>query len=150
MLRLGLMAALVLAAQAAGGRDMQTAAGQFTVKLSPLPASADGTQRLSIDKQFSGELVGTSRGEMLSAGNPAAGEAGYVALEMVDAALAGRQGRFALQHSGTMSGGGQALDIRIVPGSGSGGLAGIGGTMAIRIEGGVHHYTLTYDLPTAP
>ena len=129
---------------------MNTATGQFTVTLTPLPGAADGLQRLALEKRFSGDLVGRSQGEMMSAGDPAKGEAGYVALEMVEATLAGRQGRFALQHSGTMTDGGQRLNIQIVPGSGSGGLAGISGQMAIRIAGGVHHYTLSYALPAAP
>jgi hypothetical protein len=149
---LGLAIAVLLAAPAMAieGQVMQTATGQFTVRLSPAAATVDGTQRLTIDKQFTGDLLASSHGEMMSAGDPGKGEAGYVALELVDGTLAGRAGRFALQHSGTMSGGRQALLIQIVPGSGSGALAGISGQMAIRIEGGVHHYTLRYALPAAP
>ena len=48
------------------------ASGTFDVKLNPQPAydSAKGTPlaRMSIDKQFHGDLDGTSIGEMLAAG----------------------------------------------------------------------------------
>ena len=68
-------------------------------------------------------------------------------LLLLAAALEGRQGGFALQHSGTMSHGSQSLSITVVPDSGSGELAGIAGTMQIRIEGGKHYYDFAYTLP---
>jgi hypothetical protein len=50
---------------------MPRATGTFDVKLSPLPAydSTPDTKlgRLSLDKQFHGDLDATSKGEMLSA-----------------------------------------------------------------------------------
>ena len=118
--------------------------------MAPQPAHASGMQSHDLQKIFTGELAGSSSGLMLSAGDPGKGEAGYVAIETVTATLAGRSGCFALQHSGTMTGGSQALQISIVPGSGSGGLVGISGHMQISITGGVHHYGLDYALPTAP
>jgi len=49
------------------------AKGTFEVKLNPQPAynTADGALlgRMSIDKQFHGDLAGTSKGEMLTAGS---------------------------------------------------------------------------------
>ena len=87
---------------------------------------------------------------MMSAGDPAKGIAGYVAMEMVEGTLAGRTGSFALQHNGTMDAGGQQLNVVIVPGSGTGALAGISGRMTIRIAGREHCYTLSYALPAAP
>jgi len=51
---------------------MNKAAGTFDVKINPLPpynSSADAKlARMSIDKQFHGDLEATSQGEMLSAG----------------------------------------------------------------------------------
>lgn len=126
------------------------ASGSFTVALTPMPAAPGGAAQHRVEKQFSGDLVGTSQGVMLSAGDPGKGMAGYVAMEMVTATLAGRTGGFALQHGGTMDGDGQHLNVVIVPGSGSGALAGIRGTMTIRIENRQHFYTLRYDLPAAP
>ncbi len=51
---------------------------------------------MSIDKQFHGDLDGTSKGEMLSAGTDVKGSAGYVAMERVTGTLNGRRGSFVL------------------------------------------------------
>jgi len=77
------------------------AAGTFTVKMLPLtPAPAEGISRFSIDKEIHGDLEATTKGEMFSGGDPKLGVAGYVAIEVVTGTLGGRQGSFALQHSG--------------------------------------------------
>lgn len=126
-----------------------TAAGTFKVTMTPRPPGDSPAElgRFLLAKTFEGALAGTSAGEMLSAGNPAAGSAGYVALEWVDAAIDERHGRFALQHAGTMDAGKQSLSITVVPGTGSGGFAGISGRLELAIADGVHHYTLHYQLP---
>ncbi len=129
------------------------AAGTFEVKLSPLPAyeSAEGAMlaRMSIDKQFVGDLAATSKGEMLSAGTSVKGSAGYVAIERVVGTLGGRRGSFVLQHNGVMTRGAPQLTITVVPDSGTGALAGLSGTMAIIIADGKHSYELDYSLPAA-
>jgi hypothetical protein len=51
-----------------------------------------------------------------------------------------------LQHSGSMNRGAQHLEVTVVPDSGTGELAGITGTMSIRIEGGKHYYELIYSI----
>ena len=126
-----------------------TASGTFRVTMTPRPAgdSPAALGRFLLAKTFEGGVVGTSAGEMLSAGDPASGSAGYVALEWVDARVGDRAGRFALQHTGTMDRGAQTLSIVVVPGSGSDALAGISGRLELAIEGGVHNYTLHYQLP---
>ena len=126
------------------------ASGTFDVKLAPqtLEETADGTfGRMSIDKQFHGDLEATSKGEMLSAMGSVQGSAGYVAIELVTGTLQGRTGTFVLQHSGTMAHGALQLLITIVPDSGTGQLAGISGAMAIKIVGKDHFYELVYSLP---
>lgn len=126
------------------------AIGTFDVKLAPQPVHADAEgilARMSIDKRFSGDLQGTSRGEMMAASTPVPGSAGYVAIERVNAALEERTGTFVLQHSGIMNRGEPTLQIRVVPDSGTGELEGITGTLDILIEGGVHSYVLEYSLP---
>ena len=50
-------------------------------------------------------------------------------------------------HSGTMTRHGQQLAVTVVPGSGTGGLAGLAGTMAIEIVDKKHLYDFTYTLP---
>jgi hypothetical protein len=130
---------------------MTTAQGTFTVQMKPAvePSTADGVSlgRMSLGKTFDGDLVATGQGEMLTALTPVQGSAGYVAIERVTGTLHGRAGSFVLQHSGTMHAGAQQLSITVVPASGSNELAGIEGVFKLRIEGGVHHYTLEYTLP---
>jgi hypothetical protein len=127
------------------------AAGAFNAKTTPLPAddAAGGANisRYAIDKQYHGDLEGTAKGEMLGAGDPSKGSAGYVAIELVTGTLHGRSGSFTLQHSGTMSQGKFQLAVTVVPGSGAGGFAGIAGTMTIIIANGKHSYTFDYTLP---
>lgn len=101
---------------------------------------------MSLAKTFHGELAATSAGAMLAAHTPSTGAAAYVALERVAGTLGGRTGGFVLAHLGTMTPAAQRLDVLIVPGSGTDGLAGIAGTLAIRIEGAAHHYVLDYEL----
>lgn len=131
------------------------ARGTFVVKLTP-QASADSAEsailgRLSIDKQFHGDLEGTSKGLMLSAGTSVKNSAGYVAIEKVSGTLAGRAGTFVLQHNGVMTRGVGQLTISVIPDSGTGELAGIAGTMVITIApDGKHSYDFEYTLARAP
>ncbi len=129
----------------------QVASGSFEVTLTPQPAgdhpddSAVG--RLTIDKQFHGDLSATSRGQMLAARTAVDNSAGYVAIERVTGALGGRSGSFVLQHTGVMDRGASQLQITIVPDSATDELAGLAGTMSIGQQDGKHSYTLRYTLP---
>ncbi|MEA2765054.1 MAG: hypothetical protein QOK07_1458 [Gemmatimonadaceae bacterium] len=127
------------------------ATGPFEVKLNPQPAyNTDETAllgRLSIDKQFHGDLEATSKGEMLTAGSAVKGSAGYVAMERVNGTLNGKNGSFALQHTGIMNRGAPSLVIKVVPDSGTAELEGLTGTMSIEIVNGKHSYILDYMLP---
>jgi hypothetical protein len=126
------------------------ATGTFEVKVRPQPPenkSADPSlARLSLDKQFHGDLEGSSKGEMLAASTSVKGSAGYVAIERVTGTLLGRKGSFTLQHSGTMTRGTPHLVVRVVPDSGTDELAGLAGTMTIKIENGRHFYDFEYTL----
>ncbi|HEU4628328.1 MAG TPA: DUF3224 domain-containing protein [Gemmatimonadaceae bacterium] len=130
------------------------ATGSFDVQLNPLPvyADAEGAMlgRRSIDKTFHGDLAATSRGEMLSAGTPVQGSAGYVAIERVSGTLQGRRGSFVLQHSGTMDRGAARLAVTVVPDSGTEELVGLTGTMRIDITDGAHTYVFDYTLGGSP
>ena len=129
---------------------MTRATGTFEVKLNPQTPDADTAEaalgRLSIDKQFHGDLQATSKGTMLAAQTGVEGSAGYVALERVSGTLGGRAGAFVLQHSGVMARGAQQLTITVVPDSGTGQLVGLAGTMAIIIADGRHAYDFEYTL----
>lgn len=121
------------------------ATGTFDVKLTPAAdEAAKPFGRMAIEKQFHGDLEGTSQGVMLAASTGVRNSAGYVALETVTGTVAGRHGTFILQHNGLMNRGNGELSIAIVPDSGTDGLAGISGTMTITITDGVHHYDLSY------
>jgi len=125
------------------------ARGTFDVKVTPAPGeSKDAVPgRFLLDKQLHGDLEGTSKGQMLTAGDFTKGSAGYVAIEQVTGTLSGRSGSFALQHSATMTPGAQELNIKVVPGSGTGQLTGLTGTMMIEIKDGKHSYDFEYTLP---
>jgi hypothetical protein len=127
------------------------AKGTFEVKLDPQKPDGkfeDATlQRMTIDKQFHGDLEGTSKGEMLSAMTEVKGSAGYVAMERLTGKLQGRSGSFVLQHSATMNRGVPQLSITVVPDSGTGQLTGITGKMDIIIHAGQHSYDFEYTLP---
>ena len=127
------------------------ATGTFIVTLTPQvePDTQPGATlgRLSIDKQFQGDLVGVAKGEMLSAVSDVKGSAGYVAIERVTGVLHGREGSFVFQHTGVMNRGAQQLSITVVPDSGTEQLAGIAGQFLLNIVDGQHHYTFEYSLP---
>lgn len=131
------------------------AAGTFDVKVVPQspdnePAKAANLGRMSLDKQFHGDLEAASKGEMLSAMGNEKGSGAYVAIERVTGTLGGKKGSFALYHHGTMERGAQSLIIRVVPDSGTDGLQGLTGSMTITIEGGRHSYGFDYSLPSQP
>jgi hypothetical protein len=125
--------------------------GTFDAKTTPLPAddATAGTLigRYSIVKQYHGDLDATAKGEMISAGDPSSGNAGYVAIEQVTGTLSGHTGSFALQHLGVMEGGSYKLTVSVVPGSGTGQLTGLAGTLTIIIAAGKHSYSFEYSLP---
>jgi len=127
---------------------MPIAQGSFTVDVRPLtPAPAEGLSRFTINKQIHGDLEATTQGEMFGGGDYRQGTAGYVAVEMVTGVLNGHSGSFALQHFCTMNAGSFHMQIIVVPGSGTGQLAGISGMFAIRIDNGQHFYDFDYTLP---
>jgi hypothetical protein len=126
------------------------ATGTFDVQLNPQGPqdTAEGATlgRMSIDKQFHGDLEAVGKGEMLSAMTDVMGSAGYVAIERVTGTLRGRSGGFVLQHNGTMARGTPQLTVTVVPDSGTGQLAGLTGTMTIDIVDGKHFYDFAYTL----
>lgn len=125
--------------------------GTFEITAHPEPPydTVDGVTlgRTSFEKRFSGPLTATSTVHMLAARTPTPGSAGYVALERITGTLDGRAGSFAVVHLGLMARGEPTLTLQIVPDSGTGALAGIAGTMAIRIVDGKHHYSIDWTLP---
>jgi hypothetical protein len=105
---------------------------------------------MTIDKEIHGDLEGTSKGQMLTAGTAVNGSGVYVAIEKVSGTLHGRKGTFLLHHTGVMGRGAPRLTITVVPDSGTGELKGIAGKMTIEIVDGKHSYTLEYRLGDGP
>ena len=137
-------------AQTGKGVEMHHAVGTFEVKLKPEPLSevASKTEigRMSMDKTYQGQLEGTSQGEFLASGS-ASGSGSYVAIEKITGSLDGKRGSFVLVHQGTMvKGGSPQLTVSVVPGSGTGELVGISGTLQIVIKDGQHTYVFDYSL----
>lgn len=126
----------------------QHATGTFEVKLTPQDdKSEDKTLgRMTIDKQWHGDLEGTSKGQMLTGGDASKGSAGYVAIEKFSGTVKGRKGSLIFQHSGTMTKGEGQLIVTVVPDSGTDELAGISGKLSIKIENGKHFYDFDYSL----
>jgi flagellar basal body rod protein FlgG len=124
------------------------ASGTFEVKLTPQDDGPDApVGRMTIDKQFQGDLAATSSGQMVMASSPTVkNSAGYVAIEKVTGTLNGRPGTFYLQHNGTMTRGEGDLTITVIPDSGTDELAGLQGKMNIIIADGKHSYEFEYDL----
>ena len=128
------------------------ARGPFEVKIGQLDAynkdEGAGLARMSIDKQYHGDMEATSKGEMLAAGSGGKGSSGgYVAIERVTGSLDGHSGSFVLQHNATMTRGEPYLNIVVVPDSGTGAFAGLTGKMNIVIADGKHSYEFDYTLP---
>lgn len=130
---------------------MNHISGAFEVKT--IPQKTDNNEaesakisRMSLDKEFLGDLKATSKGEMIFTGTDVEGSGVYVALERVTGTLGGKSGTFVLYHTGVMTRGAPHLSVSVLPDSGTGELAGLSGKMDIKIEGGKHFYEFEYSI----
>ena len=128
---------------------MPTARGNLDVTIEAEPPFLEQNgiklHRSIVHKEFSGDMVGKSEAQMVTAYTATRGSAGYVALEHVTGSVDGKSGSFVLQHHGLMEKGEAALPVTIVPDSGTGQLAGISGTLEIDHDEGKHSYVLEYE-----
>jgi hypothetical protein len=123
------------------------AKGSFTVKITPQESAPDASvAHMLLYKEFNGDLEAIAHGEMMAASEPLTGAGVYVALDRVTGTLHGKSGSFLMAHRGIRNADGQELSIVIVPGSGTGQLTGITGTVGIEIVGKEHLYSVEYDL----
>ncbi len=127
--------------------------GTFTVALAPQPHVENvgdaAIARLSLDKQFHGDLEAVSKGQMIAFRSAVAGSAGYVAMERVEGTLLGRRGSFVLQHSSTIDRNRPTQSITVVPDSGTDDLTGLAGSMTITIIEKQHYYDFDYAFAPA-
>jgi hypothetical protein len=138
-----------------GGKHMK-ATGTFDVKVTPAEITtfekAFNVGRYEIDKEWSGDFSGTSKGEMLTSFTESSGSMAYVALEQVTGKLNGKSGGFYLAHRATMTkgdAGSGEMHIIVVKGSGTGELVGLSSELTIIIidASGKHSYVFEYELP---
>jgi uncharacterized protein DUF3224 len=128
----------------------QRANGPFDVTITKQETAPDAAvARNLLYKEFHGELEAIAHGEMLAAFEPLTNAGVYVAIDRVSGTLHGKSGSFLIAHRGIANADGQSLDIVIVPGTGTGQLAGITGTLGIQIVEKKHFYTIEYELATS-
>ncbi|GAA0443922.1 DUF3224 domain-containing protein [Streptomyces stramineus] len=149
----GLTSVDVSGAQYAPG---MRASGTFTVvDFTPAPVPSPAIETAvpvgiaTMDKQFEGEVAGRSATLFTSAFDQSTNTGTYIAMESFEGALHSRAGTFNFAHSATMSGGSRQGEFFavIVPGSGTGELAGITGTGGIAIDpDGTHRIWFDVDL----
>ena len=119
--------------------------GTFEIKLEPVKFDTPPVGRMIITKQYSGGMVGTGAGQMISKRTDS-GNAVYTAIEEFDGVIDCKKGGFTLLHKGSMSSSQQSLEITIMDGSGTGEFAGVSGVMTIVQDQGSHSYELDYSL----
>ena len=124
---------------------IMSATGKFEISLEPQNDENAPAGRMIIDKKYSGGLVGSGLGQMISK-RTEAGSAVYSAIEEFEGSLNGKKGAFTLVHYGEMSAEGQKLNVNIVAGSGLGELENISGSLEIIQENNTHKYVLNYKL----
>ncbi|GAA1314158.1 DUF3224 domain-containing protein [Saccharothrix xinjiangensis] len=89
--------------------------------------------RVLVGKTYTGVMEGTSTAELTTC-QPSEEQAGYVGTERFTGTLDGRAGSFVMQHGGVVSAGGARNFGHVVPGSGTGELAGVGGSVLLAHE----------------
>lgn len=115
------------------------------------PAIATGlpSGHLRMTKTYAGDVAGRSVTQFTSAFDPERGVGTYVAMESFEGTVDGRRGAFAFAHAASTSGTDRFNEYGvIVPESGTAELAGITGTVRLRIDAdGTHRLEVEYELP---
>lgn len=95
------------------------------------PAEGPALTMIHVEESFSGDISGEGTVEFLQA-SQAGGPASFVGIERVTGTIAGKSGAFLLQDSGTVRSNIVSGEWFVIPGSGTGELAGLRGTGAFR------------------
>jgi Protein of unknown function (DUF3224) len=95
------------------------------------PAEGPVLTRIHVEESFSGDISGDGVVEFLQAARPD-GSASFVGIERVSGTVGGREGTFLLQDAGTVRDNIVSGDWFVIPGSGTGGLAGLRGEGGFR------------------
>jgi hypothetical protein len=111
------------------------------------PAGGPVLARIHVEESFSGDISGDGVAEFLQAAR-ADGSASFVGIERVTGTVGGREGTFLLQDAGTVEGNVVSGEWFVIPGSGTGGLAGLRGEGGFRAnlgEGAQVHLDYWFD-----
>jgi hypothetical protein len=85
--------------------------GSFDVTITPQQTADDApVARMTLYKEFHGDLEAVANGEMLAAHEPLTGAGVYVAIDRVAGTLHGKGGSFLMAHRGIRNAEGQSLD----------------------------------------
>jgi hypothetical protein len=95
------------------------------------PAEGPALTRIHVEESFSGDISGHGVVEFLQAAR-ADGAASFVGIERVTGVVGGREGTFLLQDAGTVQDSIVIGDWFVIPGSGTGKLAGLRGSGGFR------------------
>lgn len=95
------------------------------------PVEGPALVRIHVEETFTGDIAGDGVVEFLQAGR-ADGSGAFVGIERVTGTVAGRSGTFLLQDAGTLEGNVVSGDWFVIPGSGTGDLAGLRGEGGFR------------------
>jgi len=102
--------------------------------------------RASVTKTFTGDIEGEGHVEYLMMYR-SDGSATFVGLERIDGRIGDKTGSFVLQRSGAFEGGLAKETYFVVPGSATGGLAGLVGDGSSSVGHGMEHpFVLNYEL----
>ena len=100
--------------------------------------------RASVKTAFRGDIEGEGASQYLMAYTED-GHASFVGLERIEGRIGGRSGSFAILHDGTFAKGNLRSAWSVVPGSGTGGLAGLRGNGTYHNEGGEPKTAYTFE-----
>jgi Protein of unknown function (DUF3224) len=95
------------------------------------PAEGPPLIRIHVEETFTGDVEGEGVVEFLQAARPD-GSASFVGIERVTGSIGGKRGTFLLQDAGTVEDNIVSGEWFVVPGSGTGDLAGLRGTGGFR------------------
>lgn len=111
------------------------------------PAEGPALSRIHIGELFSGDIEACGITEFLQATH-ADGSASFVGIERINGSLGSRRGTFLIESNGSLSGNEVSAEWRVIPGSGTGELAGLRGAGSLRSklgEGGTVRLDYWYE-----
>jgi hypothetical protein len=111
------------------------------------PSEGPALTRIHVQESFAGDIAGDGVVEFLQAAR-ADGAASFVGIERITGTVGGRSGTFLLQDAGTVKGSIVSGDWFVIPGSGTGQLAGLRGEGGFRAnlgEGAQVHLDYWFD-----